>query len=136
MKVKGDIFYFEAGKYVIGDLLNLFDEKDIKKMKATFSRAKTKYGLNKKFNFHYFKGDATNEFEDYIDKGTKLLTEVCLMIVPEENVKSGRLSNCKRLNAKSKFTVKYITDKLGSVLYFNYPNEPGPFMMLVQDNDA
>lgn len=136
MKVKGDIFYFEAGKYVIGDLLNLFDEKEIKKMKATFSRAKTKCGLNKKFNFHYFKGCNTNQFEDYIDKGTKLLAEVCLMIVPEEYVKSGRLSNCKRLNAKTKFSVKYIADKLGSVLYFNYVEDPGPFMMLVQDNEA
>lgn len=136
MKVKGDIFYFEAGKYVIGDLLNLFDEKEIKKMKTTFSRVKTKCGLNKKFNFHYFKGCNTNQFEDYIDKGTKLLAEVCLMIVPEEYVKSGRLSNCKRLNAKSKFSVKYIADKLGSVLYFNYIEDPGPFMMLVQDNEA
>lgn len=136
MKVKGDIFYFEAGKYVIGDLLNLFNEKEIKKMKSSFSRAKTKCGLNKKFNYYYFKGSNSNQFEDYIDKGTKLLAEVCLMIIPEENVKSGRLTNCKRLNAKTNFSIKYIVDKLGSVLYFNYPEEPGPFMMLVQDNDA
>ena len=133
MKVKKEIFHFKQGKYVAGDISKVFEEKNIKKMKATFSRIKTKGGYNKKHDIHYFLGDS---FVDYIDKGITLSTEIALTIIPEELSKSGKLMNCKRFTAKHNFTVTYIEDKLGSALYFRYPEEPSPFMMLVNEVEA
>lgn len=132
MKIKGDIFYFEAGKYVVGDLMNLFEDKIAKQMKSTFSKLKSKCGLNGKYNLHYFKCDG-DRLKDYIDKSPEIITKVCLLIVPEKDVKSGRLNNCKRLNAKNKFSVRYLNDNLGTVIYFTYIDDPSPFMMLVHE---
>ena len=132
MKPKKEIFYFKQGRYVAGDISKLFEDKEAKKIISTIKRNKTKGGYNKKHNLTYFIG---NTFIDYIDNGVLLDTENALTIVPEEDVKTGRLSNCRRFIAKHNFTITYVTDKLGSVLYFYYPDEPGPFMMLVNENE-
>lgn len=133
LKHKKEIYNFVAGKYVAGDVFNLVEDKEAKKIKTTLSKLKTKGGFNKKLNIYYFIGDS---FIDYIDKGPPLITENALLILPEENVKTGRLTNCKRFIAKHNFQIKYVEDKLGTVLYFYYPEEPGPFMMLVNEIDA
>lgn len=136
MKVKREKFLFQAGKYVVGDITKLFEEKDAKKMKTSLSKLKSNGGYNKKFDLHYFKPGATsNIFTDYIEKGVELVAETCLAIIPEESTKKGRLNNCKRFNAKNDFTLTYVNDDLGIALYFQEPDAPGPFMMLVQMNE-
>lgn len=136
MKVKREKFLFQAGKYVVGDITKLFDEKDAKKMKTSLSKLKSNCGYNKKFDLHYFKpNSASSIFTDYIEKGVELFAETCLAIIPEESAKKGRLNNCKRFNTKNDFTLTYVNDDLGIALYFQEPDAPGPFMMLVQPNE-
>lgn len=137
MKVKKEIFSLVAGRYVAGDVMNLFDEKDAKKIKTALTRLKATGGYNKKLDLYFFKANKTNNiFTDYIDNKTELAAESCLVIVPEDSIKSGRLSGCRRFIAKHTYQLKYVEDKLGTALYFNYPNEPGPFMMLVNELDS
>jgi hypothetical protein len=136
MKSKKEFFYFKAGKYIVGDISKLFEEKDFKKMKTSLCKLKAKGGYNKKFNIHYFRADASEAvFNDYIDKCPSLLSETCLAIIPEESAKKGRLNNCKRFNAKNDFRLTYLHDKDGIVLYLQEPDAPSPFMMLVQYNE-
>lgn len=132
MKVKKEIFYFEPGKYVVGDISNLFEEKDFKKIKSPLLKLKAFCGFNKKFNLHFFKG-VVRRFDDYIENNSYIIAENCLAVVPEELVKKGKLKNCKRFKAKEKFSVEYKNDNLGVVLYLKEESEPGPFMMLVQE---
>lgn len=132
MKVKREIFYFESGKYVVGDIFNLFEEKDFKKIKATLSKLKASSGFNKKFGVHFFKG-IDRKFIDYIEYNSYIIAENCLVLIPEELAKSGRLSNCKRFNAKSQFTVEYKNDKLGVAILIKEMGAPSPFMLLVQE---
>lgn len=136
MKVKREKFLFQSGKYIVGDITKLFEEKDAKKMKTSLSKLKSNGGYNKKFDLHYFKPNSvSNIFIDYIEKGVELVAETCLAIIPEESAKKGRLNNCKRFNAKNDFTLTYVNDNLGTALYFQEPDAPGPFMMLVQMNE-
>lgn len=136
MKVKREKFLFKAGKYVAGDVLNVFTEKDAKKIKSSLSKVKTKGGFNKKLNLHYFKSIVSNNtFTDYIEKGVSLIAETSLVIIPEELAKRGRLSNCRRFTAKNDFNLTYLHDDLGIALYLQEPNTPSPFMMLVQTNE-
>ena len=117
--------------------MKLFEEKNAKKMKAALTKLKSKGGFNKKFELHYFRADVPDaKFIDYIEKDVELLAETCLVIVPEELAKKGRLSNCKRFVAKNDFTLTYFRDEKGIILYFQIPEEPSPFMMLVQANEA
>lgn len=134
MKVKREIFYFEPGKYVLGDISNLFEEKDFKKMKIPISKLKAYSGFNKKFNLHFFKG-IERKFTDYIELNSYIIAENCLALVPEEMVKKSRLINCKRFNSKTKFSVEYLNDKVGVVIYLKELDAPSPFMMLVQSYD-
>lgn len=133
MKAKKEIYNFVAGKYITGDVFNMFEEKIAKKIKSSFSRIKSKGGYNKKHDIYYFIGKS---FVDYIDKDICLDTDTALAIIPETSAKEGKLKNCKRFTAKSNFSVTYIEDKLGSALYFKYPDDPSPFMMLVNDIEA
>ena len=137
MKNKREFFSFKAGKYVVGDVMKLFEEKEAKKAKTSLTKLKAKGGFSKKFNFHYFRADAPDaKFVDYIDKGVELLAETCFAVIPEELAKGGRLNNCKRFTAKNDFQLTYLHDKEGIVLYFQEPDAPSPFMMLVQLNEA
>ena len=136
MKSKKEFFYFKAGKYIVGDISKLFEEKDFKKMKTSLCKLKAKGGYNKKFDIHYFRADSSNAtFSDYIDKCPVLPSESCFVIVPEESAKKGRLNNCKRFTAKNDFKLTYLHDEHGIVLYFQEADAPSPFMMLVQMNE-
>ena len=134
MKVKKDIFYFEAGKYVIGDISNLLEEKDFKRLKTPIAKLKQKCGFNKKHNLHYFKG-IDRKFVDYIEYNSYIIAENCLGCISDDLVKSGRLTNCKRFTAKTQFTLEYVNDALGVAIYFKEMGAPSPFMMLVQSTD-
>lgn len=135
MKNKRDIFYFEPGKYVVGDIVNLFEERDFKKIKNTLSKVKAKSGLNKKFNLHFFRG-IDRKYIDYIEYNSYILCDNCLVLAPDDIVKTGRLTNCKRITTKYPFSVEYINDSLGVVVYFKEFDAPSPFMMLVQEIDT
>lgn len=134
MKVKKDIFYFEAGRYVIGDISNLLEENDFKKVKSSIAKLKSKCGFNKKYGLYFFKG-IERKFIDYIEYNSYIIAENCLGCIPESLVKQGRLSNCKRFIAKSQFTAEYINDNIGVAVSFKEMNAPGPFIMMVQSNE-
>ena len=93
MKAKKEVYNFVAGKYITGDVFNMFEEKIAKKIKSSFSRIKSKGGYNKKHDIHYFIG---RSFVDYIDKDICLDTDTALAIIPETSAKEGKLKNCIR----------------------------------------
>lgn len=134
MKLEREIFQFKAGKYVVGDVSKLFEEKDAAKMKASFSKLKTPGGYNKRFDCYYFKPESSgsNTFMDYIERDVELVAETCLIVIPAERAKSGKLKNCRRFNAKKDFHLTYQRDDMGAVLTFQDVNGSWPFMMLVQ----
>lgn len=72
LKVK-DFYEFEEGKYVLGDVEELFDEKLLKKIKTSIKKlSKKNYGKDDKLGIHYFKvGD---EVWDCIEYNSKVLT--------------------------------------------------------------
>ena len=72
LKVK-DFYEFEEGKYVLGDVEELFDEKLLKKMKTSIKKlSKKNHGKDDKLGIHYFKvGD---EVWDCIEYNSKILT--------------------------------------------------------------
>lgn len=130
LKVK-DFYEFEEGKYVLGDVEELFDEKLLKKMKTSIKKlSKKNHGKDDKLGIHYFKvGD---KVWDCIEYNNKILTASnSLILCKSETVtKDGKLRFCKRFEAKEKFTVFVDYTKDDYCLYFYYEDAPGPFMML------
>lgn len=129
-KVK-DFYEFEEGKYVLGDVEELFDEKLLKKMKTSIKKlSKKNHGKDDKLGIHYFKvGD---KVWDFIEYNSKILTASnSLILCKSETVtKEGKLRFCKRFEAKEKFKVFVDYTKDDYCLYFYYEDEPSPFMML------
>ena len=130
LKVK-DVYEFEEGKYVLGDVEELFDEKLLKKMKTAVKKlSKKNHGKDDKLGIHYFKvGD---KVWDFIEYNSKILTASnSLILCKSETVtKEGKLRFCKRFEAKEKFKVFVDYTKDDYCLYFYYEDEPSPFMML------
>ena len=130
LKVK-DFYEFEEGKYVLGDVEELFDEKLLKKVKTSIKKlSKKNYGKDDKLGIHYFKvGD---EVWDCIEYNSKVLTASnSLILCKSETVtKQGKLRFCRRFEAKEKFKVFVDYTKDDYCLYFYYEDAPGPFMML------
>lgn len=130
LKVK-DFYEFEEGKYVLGDVEELFDEKLLKKMKTSIKKlSKKNHGKDDKLGIHYFKvGD---KVWDCIEYNNKILTASnSLILCKSETVtKEGKLRFCRRFEAKEKFTVFVDYTKDDYCLYFYYEDAPGPFMML------
>ena len=130
LKVK-DFYEFEEGKYVLGDVEELFDEKLLKKMKTSIKKlSKKNHGKDDKLGIHYFKvGD---KVWDCIEYNSKILTASnSLILCKNETVtKEGKLRFCRRFEAKEKFKVFVDYTKDDYCLYFYYEDSPGPFMML------
>ena len=130
LKVK-DVYEFEEGKYVLGDVEELFDEKLLKKMKTSIKKlSKKNHGKDDKLGIHYFKvGD---KVWDFIEYNSKILTASnSLILCKSETVtKEGKLRFCKRFEAKEKFKVFVDYTKDDYCLYFYYEDTPSPFMML------
>ena len=130
LKVK-DFYEFEEGKYVLGDVEELFDEKLLKKMKTSIKKlSKKNHGKDDKLGIHYFKvGD---KVWDFIEYNNKILTASnSLILCKSETVtKEGKLRFCKRFEAKEKFKVFVDYTKDDYCLYFYYEDTPSPFMML------
>ena len=130
LKVK-DFYEFEEGKYVLGDVEELFDEKLLKKMKTAIKKlSKKNHGKDDKLGIHYFKvGDKVWDFIEYNSK--ILTTSNSLILCKSETVtKEGKLRFCKRFEAKNPFKVFVDYTKDDYCLYFYYEDEPSPFMML------
>lgn len=130
LKVK-DFYEFEEGKYVLGDVEELFDEKLTKKMKTAVKKlSKKNHGKDDKLGIHYFKvGD---KVWDFIEYNSKILTASnSLILCKSETVtKEGKLRFCRRFEAKNPFKVFVDYTKDDYCLYFYYEDEPSPFMML------
>ena len=130
LKVK-DFYEFEEGKYVLGDVEELFDEKLLKKMKTAVKKlSKKNHGKDDKLGIHYFKvGD---KVWDFIEYNSKILTASnSLILCKSETVtKEGKLRFCRRFEAKTPFKVFVDYTKDDYCLYFYYEDEPSPFMML------
>ena len=130
LKVK-DFYEFEEGKYVLGDVEELFDEKLTKKMKTSVKKlSKKNHGKDDKLGIHYFKvGD---KVWDFIEYNSKILTASnSLILCKSETVtKEGKLRFCRRFEAKEKFKVFVDYTKDDYCLYFYYEDTPSPFMML------
>ena len=130
LKVK-DFYEFEEGKYVLGDVEELFDEKLLKKMKTAVKKlSKKNHGKDDKLGIHYFKvGD---KVWDFIEYNSKILTASnSLILCKSETVtKEGKLRFCRRFEAKEKFKVFVDYTKDDYCLYFYYEDTPSPFMML------
>ena len=134
LKVK-DFYEFEEGKYVLGDVNELFDEKLTKKMKTTVKKlSKKNHGKDDKLGIHYFKvGD---KVWDFIEYNSKILTASNNLILckSETVTKEGKLRFCKRFEAKNPFKVFVDYTKDDYCLYFYYEDEPSPFIMLQDEN--
>ena len=130
LKVK-EFYEFEEGKYVLGDVEELFDEKLTKKMKTAVKKlSKKNHGKDDKLGIHYFKvGD---KVWDFIEYNSKILTASnSLILCKSETVtKEGKLRFCRRFEAKEKFKVFVDYTKDDYCLYFYYEDTPSPFMML------
>lgn len=130
LKVK-DFYEFEEGKYVLGDVEELFDEKLLKKMKTAIKKlSKKNHGKDDNLGIHYFKvGD---KVWDFIEYNTKILTASnSLILCKSDNItKEGKLRFCRRFEAKEKFKVFVDYTKDDYCLYFWSEDSPSPFMML------
>jgi hypothetical protein len=130
LKVK-DFYEFEEGKYVLGDVEELFDEKLLKKMKTSIKKlSKKNHGKDDKLGIYYFKvGD---KVWDCIEYNNKILTASNSLILCKSDTvtKEGKLRFCRRFEAKEKFNVYVDYTKDDYCLYFYYEDAPGPFMML------
>lgn len=130
-KVVKEFYEFGEGKYVLGDIDELFDEKLTKKVKTSVKKlSKKNHGKDDKLGIHYFKvGD---KVWDCIEYNSKILTASNNLILckSETVTKKGKLRFCKRFEAKEKFKVFVDYTKDDYCLYFYYENTPSPFMML------
>lgn len=130
LKVK-EFYEFGEGKYVLGDVEELFDEKLLKKMKTAVKKlSKKNHGKDDKLGIHYFK--VGNKVWDFIEYNSKILTASnSLILCKSETVtKEGKLRFCRRFEAKNPFKVFVDYTKDDYCLYFYYEDEPSPFMML------
>ena len=130
LKIK-DFYEFGEGKYVLGDVDELFDEKLLKKMKTAVKKlSKKNHGKDDKLGIHYFK--VGNKVWDFIEYNSKILTASnSLILCKSETVtKEGKLRFCRRFEAKNPFKVFVDYTKDDYCLYFYYEDEPSPFMML------
>ena len=128
-----DYYEFEEGKYVLGDVDELFDENLAKKIKTSLKLSKKNHVKDDKFGIHFFKvGD---KVWDMIDYNNKILTSNNSLIIckSETITKEGKLRFCRRFEARSKFRIYVDYTDLDYCLYFMNEDDPSPFMMLQND---
>ena len=126
-----EFYIMDKGKYVLGDVDELFESKIAKKIKTSINKkiSKINHGKDEKLGIHFFK--VKEKVWDVIDYNIKILTANKLLILCKNDIiKEGKLKFCKRFDAKDSF--KLIVDYTDEdyCLYFQYEEEPSPFMML------
>lgn len=130
-----EFYVIDEGKYVLGDIDELFEEKAAKKIKSFVNKkiSKINHGKDEKMGIHFFK--VNEKVWDVIDYNVKILTSnKSLILCKDDIIKNGKLKFCKRFIAKDSFklTVDYTDDDY--CLYFQYDEEPSPFMMLQDES--
>ena len=125
------IYQFPEGKYVLGDVDELFEEPFLKKVKSSVKKImkKDNHGIDDKLNFHCFR--VTDKCIDLIEYQSKILTPgLSLILCKDDIIKSGKLRFCRRFATKEPFYihVDYKEDD-DWCLYFWYNDSPSPFMM-------
>lgn len=105
-KVVKEFYEFDEGKYVLGDIDELFDEKLTKKVKTSVKKlSKKNHGKDDKLGIHYFK--VGEKCIDLIEYQNKMLTpSLSLILCKDDIIKSGKLRYCKRFTAKESFRVE------------------------------
>lgn len=126
-----DYYDFGEGKYVLGDIDELFDEKLAKKIKTTLKKlSKKNHGKDEKLGIHFFKvGD---KVWDLIDYNNKILTVNSSLILCKSEIvtKEGKLRFCRRFEAKGNFRLYVDYTNNDYCLYFLNEDDPSPFIML------
>ena len=129
-----DYYDFEEGKYVLGDVDELFDEKLAKKIKTSLKKlSKKNHNKDDKLGIHFFK--VGEKVWDLIEYNNKILTtNNSLILCKSETVtKEGKLRYCRRFEARNKFRIYVDYSKNDYCLYFFNEDDPSPFMMLQDD---
>ena len=98
-KVVKEFYEFGEGKYVLGDIDELFDEKLTKKVKTSVKKlSKKNHGKDDKLGIHYFK--VGEKCIDLIEYQNKMLTpSLSLILCKDDIIKSGKLRYCKRFTS-------------------------------------
>lgn len=124
-----EVFRLPPGKYVLGDIENLFEEGECKKFRTSLKKLKkkSKFGKDERLNYYYF--SSTEKCYDLIEYNSSILTpSEAFILIDAERVKSGKLRGCRRFIAKNDFYIKpdYINEDFA--IYF-YDDNPSPFMI-------
>lgn len=133
-EVKQFNFRIISGKYCLGDIFNLFEEAEAKKIEKELNKRIKKVNCDycEKYNLYFFKLINTDSFFEYINNDTTLLIKSKILILTK-NPKEGKLKGCFRFSAKNDFNISadYIDDTC--FLYFKEDNAPSPFQMWGED---
>ena len=130
-----DFYEFEEGKYVLGDVEELFDEAFTKKVKASIKKSsKNNHGKDDKLGIYYFK--VNEKVWDLIEYNSKILTanKALILCKSELITKEGKLRFCRRFESKEKFRVYPEYTKDDYCLFFYNIDSPSPFIMLQDEN--
>lgn len=133
-EIKKFNFRLISGKYCLGDVFNLFEENEAKKILKELNKRIKKINCDycEKYDLYFFKLINTDSFFEYINNNTTLLLNSKILILTK-NPKEGKLKGCQRFIAKNDFniTADYIDD--ACFLYFKEDNAPSPFQMWSED---
>ena len=130
-----DFYEFEEGKYVLGDIDELFDEAFTKKVKISVKKlSKKNHGKDDKLGIHYFK--VNEKVWDLIEYNSKILTanKALILCKSELITKEGKLRFCRRFESREKFRVYPEYTKDDYCLFFYNIDSPSPFVMLQDEN--
>ena len=130
-----DFYEFEDGKYVLGDVEELFDEAFTKKVKISVKKSsKNNHGKDDKLGIYYFK--VNEKVWDLIEYNSKILTtnKALILCKSELITKEGKLRFCRRFESKEKFRVYPEYTKDDYCLFFYNIDSPSPFIMLQDEN--
>jgi len=130
-----DFYEFEDGKYVLGDIDELFDEAFTKKVKTSVKKlSKKNHGKDDKLGIYYFK--VNEKVWDLIEYNSKILTanKALILCKSELITKEGKLRFCRRFESREKFRVYPEYTKDDYCLFFYNIDSPSPFIMLQDEN--
>lgn len=128
--VKKIVYEFPEGKYVLGDIDELFDDSFTKKVKSSVKKIlkKENHGFDDNLCFHCFK--VTEKCIDLIEYQSKILTpSLSLILCKDDIIKKGKLKFCRRFVSKEPFYVHVDYKDNDWCLYFWYKESPSPFMI-------
>lgn len=124
-----EVFHLPPGKYVLGDVENLFEEGDGKKIRTSLKKLKkkSKFGKDERLNYYYF--SSTKKCYDLIEYNSSILVpSETFILIDSERVKNGKLRGCRRFTAKNEFYIKSDYTPEDFAIYF-YDTNPSPFMI-------